>query len=100
MCTNMSLRVNPLLLQCLSDSFERLMMFVHGFDVAMTVVLDIIQFVQRIGDCCDGCYLTSDVAMIVVIDIIQFFQLSDYRRDGCYPFLLDFSNIEMTTVFV
>ena len=40
----------------LGDSFDLEMMFVNSFDIAMTVVLDVIPFVQRSNDCRSGCY--------------------------------------------
>ena len=41
------LRVKRLILQHIGDSF----------DVAMTVVLDVVRFVRRSDDRCDGCYM-------------------------------------------
>ena len=50
MRTNMSLRVKRLLLQRLRELFDVAMMFVDSFDVAMTVVLDVIQFIRPRND--------------------------------------------------
>ena len=113
-----------------NSSFAHTAAFLQGlcdsFDIAMTVVLDVVWLVRRWDDRLDGCYPicptkrwpswwmlsdSSNVAMTVMMDVVQFFRRSDDRRDGCYPICLtqrwplgwmlsDSSNVAMTVVVV